>query len=113
MRNRWMTALTAMSLAFASLPALAQTATDRPDYWHYGWEWGWGHMLFGSMMMILFWGGIILVIVLAVRWFGRRSSQDAAPAAPRRSAFDILDERFARGDIDQEEFEERKRLLAN
>ena len=113
MRNRLMTALTAMPLAFASLPALAQTATDRPDYWHYGWEWGWGHMLFGSMMMILFWGGIIFVIVLATRWLGGRSSQDAAPTAPRGSALDIVEQRFARGDIDKEEFEDRKRLLSN
>ena len=113
MRHRLTNALIALPMALASLPALAQTTTDRPDYWHYGWDWGWGHMLFGSLMMILFWGGIILVIVLAVRWLGGRSSQDAAPAAPRRSAFDILDERFAGGEIDQEEFEERKRLLTN
>ena len=63
MRKKLMNALIPMSLTLASLPAAAQTTGDRPDYWHYGWDWGWGHMIFGSLMMILFWGGIILAIV--------------------------------------------------
>ncbi len=113
MRKKLMNALMPMSLTLASLPAAAQTVTERPDYWHYGWEWGWGHMIFGSLMMILFWGGLILLIVLAARWLGGRLSRDAGPAAPRTSALDILEERFARGEIDKEEFEERKRLLSN
>ncbi len=108
-----MTALTAMPLAFAPLPVAAQTVTERPDYWHYGWEWGWGHMLFGSLMMILFWGGIILVIVLATRWLGRESSRGTAPPAAGKTPLDILQERFARGEIDKEEYEERKRLLSD
>jgi putative membrane protein len=108
-----MNALIPLSAALVPLPALAQTAADRPDYWHHGWDWGWGHMLFGSLMMVLFWGGIILVIVLAVRWLGGKSSHGAAPPASRKGALDILEERFARGEIDKEEFEERKRLLSD
>lgn len=65
MRTKLMNVLIPMSLTLASLPAAVQTTGDRPDYWHYGWDWGWGHMIFGSLMMILFWGGIILVIDLA------------------------------------------------
>ncbi len=103
----------ALPAALGSVPALAQTSADRPDYWHYGWDWGSGHMIFGSLMMILFWGGLILLIVLAARWLGGRLSRDAGPAAPRKLALDILEERFARGEIDKEEFEERKRLLSN
>lgn len=106
-----------MSLAAAlvawPLPALAQNAVGGPDNWHYGWDWGWGHMIFGSLMMILFWGGIIVAIVLAVRWRGSGSSQDTSPAASRNKALDILQERFARGEIDKEEFEERGRLLTD
>ena len=113
MRHRLTKALIVLPAALASLPALAQTATDQPDYWYHGWNWGWGHMLFGSLMMILLWGGLILLIALAARWLGGRSSQDAAPTAPRGSALDILEERFAQGDIDKEEFEDRKRLLSN
>ncbi len=64
-------------------------------------------------MMILFWGGIILVIVLASRWLGGGSSRSTAPPAAAKTPLDILQERFARGDIDKEEFEERRRLLSD
>ncbi len=100
--------LSMLAVVVAWLPAYGQTP-DRPGYWHGGWEWGWGHMLFGSVMMIMFWGGLILVIVLAVRWFGSSS----AKSSPRRTSLEILEERFARGEIDKEDFEERKRLLSD
>lgn len=98
---------------FVSLPALAQAPADRPDYWHPDWDWGWGHMIFGSLMMILFWGGIILAIVLVVRWLGGDSGRGAGSPPRTNAALNILHERFARGEIDKEEFEERKRLLSD
>jgi putative membrane protein len=66
-------------------------------------------MLFGSVMMVLFWGGLILVIVLAVRWLGAGPGK----AASRKTSLEVLEERFARGEIDKEDFEERKRLLSD
>jgi putative membrane protein len=69
-------------------------------------------MAFGSLMMFLFWGGIILIVVLAVRWSSTGSSPGATQI-PRKTALEILQERFAPGDIDKEEFEERKRLLSD
>ena len=113
MQKRIMQALTLLAAAVMSLPAQAQTLVDRSDYWHYDWNWGWGHMLFGSMMMVLFWGGIILVIVLAVRWLGGESSQKPMRVASGEMALQILQDRFALGDIDREEFEGRKQLLAD
>ncbi len=112
MRKYLKTALAAPA-ALASLPALAQTPAGRADYLHYGWDWGWGHMIFGSLMMILFWGGIILVIVLASRRLGSGSSHSTAQPAAGKAPLDILHERFARGEIDKEEYEERKRLLSD
>jgi putative membrane protein len=105
--------ITLMSLALGSAAAYAQTPAERPYYLHdtWGWGWGWGHMIFGSLMMVLFWGGIILLIVLAVRWLGAGSA-GAAAAPARKTAIEILEERFARGEIDKEEFEERKRHLS-
>jgi putative membrane protein len=113
MTKRLRTALIALPAALGALPALAQTPADRPDYWHPGWGWGWGHMVLGSLMMVLFWGGIILIVVLAVRWGGGASSPGAVPQIPHKTALDILQERFARGEIDKKEFEERKRLLSD
>jgi putative membrane protein len=105
-------ALMTLPAALVSLPALAQPTAGGPDYGHYGWDWGWGHMIFGSVMMVLFWGGIIVLIVLAVRWMGGGTSHGPVPPSSQKSALDILERRFAQGEIDKEEFEERKRLLS-
>ena len=67
-----------------------------------GFAWGWG-MGFGMIGMVLFWVLIIFGIVALVR---RVSGSSASKTAP-----DMLNERYARGDIDQQEFEERKRGL--
>ena len=65
----------------------------------FGWH-GW----WGGFAMVAFWALVISMVVLAVRaWSG--SSQ--APRSPS----DILAERFARGEISEEEFEARRRVL--
>ncbi len=103
----------ALPAALAAFPALAQATAAGPNDWHPGWDWGWGHMAFGLVMMVLFWGGLILVVILAVRWLGGRSPQDAASQESGSRSLDILEKRFARGEIDKEEFEERRRLLSD
>jgi len=97
-----------LALAGVILPgvAWAQSYPDRS----YMWGGGWGHMAFGSVMMIAFWGVTILLIVLAVRWLGG-AGHASGPAG--KSAVDILKERFARGEIDKAEFEERRRTLGD
>ena len=92
-------------------PALAQAAGEREwgGFWHPAW--GWGHMIFGSLMMIAFWGGIIFLIVLLVRWLARRDSSGQGTLPAQRTPLEILQERFAKGEIDKEEFEERRRVL--
>lgn len=105
----------ATSLTLLSLPVGAQGMNGRPEYWHHGWDsgWGLGHMVFGSLTMIAFWVGIIVAIVLVVRSFGGGTSHGTIPPASRNTAFDILKDRLARGEIDKEEFEERKPLLSD
>jgi putative membrane protein len=70
--------------------------------------WGWrdGSWI-GLLFMALFWVGVIALVVWAVRQGG---STTTAAAAPNR-ALDILEERFARGEIDLEEFELRRSAL--
>jgi putative membrane protein len=112
---RLMAVLTAAlsPLAWAT-PSLAQAYGDRDVWWHPGW--GWGHMIFGGLMMLFFWGGLILLVVLLVRWLGSAggSGHAAGPAGPagRRTPLEILQERFAKGEIEKEDYEERKRLLS-
>ncbi|MFQ5760100.1 MAG: SHOCT domain-containing protein [Acidiferrobacterales bacterium] len=90
----------------------AAHAQGYPGGGHMWGDWGWGHMIFGSLMMVLFWGGVIVVIVLLVRWLGSGST-GAVPPPTGKTALDILKERFACGEIDKEEFEERRRLLSD
>jgi uncharacterized membrane protein len=61
-------------------------------------------------MMLLFWGVLVAGIAFAVRAFGARSQHDAGAAGDPQT---ILETRFAKGEISEEEFEERKRVLAS
>ncbi|MFZ2739689.1 MAG: SHOCT domain-containing protein [Burkholderiaceae bacterium] len=64
--------------------------------------------------MILLLGAVIAVVMLVLRWLGGASHGSAwHPLSPHRSALDILKERYARGEISQDEFEERRRVLGN
>ncbi|MDP3709855.1 MAG: SHOCT domain-containing protein [Polaromonas sp.] len=75
--------------------------------WGGGWGRDWG--LFG-LMHILWWVLIILGIVALARLSFGRGARGFLPSEEDR-ALAILRERFARGEIDKAEFEERKRDL--
>ena len=69
------------------------------------WGWGWR---FGMMaMMLLFWGVVIFAGVVGIRWFIGQTKQPRGD-----SAMEILSERFARGDIEKDEFAAKKKELA-
>lgn len=101
-----------ISLIGLSLPALAASAAlaDPGDGWNDGYGhmmgWGGGFGFFGGFMMLVFWGVIIALIVLAVRWLS-----EGAKSGPRSDALDVLRQRFAKGEIDEEEFARRKKAL--
>jgi len=65
-----------------------------------------GHGILGGAVMILFWVGAIVLTVMAVRWLTNNGSK-----TKQSSAFDILQERLARGEIDTEEYQTRKTAL--
>jgi len=76
--------------------------------------WGgeWYGMIFGPLIMILVLALVIAVAVLLVRWLGGPwPGTPSHQVPPSRAPLDILKERFARGEIDKEEFEERRRVL--
>jgi len=75
--------------------------------WHEGW--GAGHWVVAMVMMLVFWGFVVAGIVLLVRrgpWSPAERSRDSLTDAER-----ILAERFARGEIDAEEFTARRDAL--
>lgn len=96
------------ALASSVLAAAPASAQER------GWEWGmhpmtwmWGAWGVGMMfMMLVFWGLVITGIVLGIRWLARSGARGRSD-----TALEILRERYARGEIDRQEFEAKRRDL--
>lgn len=60
--------------------------------------------------MIIGWIVILVVVVIAIKWGVNNSS--FAQVSPRsKSVLDILDERYARGEINENEYQSRKKHL--
>lgn len=72
----------------------------------YGFGHGWA---FGMVGMLLWWVLIVLGIALLARWLFRGGPGSGGTSANR--ALDILKERYARGEIDKQQFEDMKRDL--
>jgi putative membrane protein len=68
-------------------------------------------MFFGPLSMIFFIGVAVAVVAFLVRWPGGLGHGTAPHPPPGRTPHDILKERFARGEINKEEFEEQRRIL--
>jgi putative membrane protein len=78
--------------------------------WGYMNNYGWGGMGFGmGLGMFLFWGLLIAGIVMLVRFM--RGSGASGQSKREKTALDLLKERYARGEIGQEEFEKTRREI--
>jgi len=78
--------------------------------WHQGEGMGWW-MLFGGIWMLVFWGLIIWFIVWGIQKItGKGKSDTRTP--PKRDPLDIAKERYARGEISKEEFDQIKKDLS-
>jgi len=79
------------------------------DSWDAG-GWGPGAWIAMGLMMVAFWGLVVGLVVYLVRSVGQRPPEQPATGGPD-DPVRILDERFARGAIDTEEYRERRELL--
>ena len=81
--------------------------------WHMGpgMMGGWGMGWFGSIFMIAIWVLVIVGLVFLVKWLIQASRGGAGVVRSSPRAIDILKERYAKGEINKEEFEEKKRVL--
>jgi putative membrane protein len=67
---------------------------------------GYGMGWFGGIFMVLFWIAVIIGIVFLIRWLVQSTRSGAG-----ESALDILKRRYASGEIDRKEFEQKKKDL--
>ena len=78
---------------------------DGPGPWHMGMG-GWGFWWVFPLFMLVFLGLCVFFMM------GRHSHSHQPESRPTDSALRILSERFARGEIDKDEYEEKKATLA-
>ncbi len=76
-----------------------------------GWGMGYGMGWLWTILMIAFWIAIIVGIVLLIRWLILSTRTQPHTGRHEESALEILKKRYARGEIDREEFEQRKKDL--
>lgn len=101
----FMRMMASISAVFASASSAFSDTVPNGDGAFGHMMWGGGHGWWGGFGMILFWGLIIAVAVFAFRaltnnWRGET-----------RDSMEILKERYARGEIDEDEFRRRKQEL--
>ncbi len=78
--------------------------------WMWGWGgWGWWSPIWGIVMLV-FWLLVLAGLGLVVLWFVRQIRPGEA-AAGRSRALEILQERYARGEITREQYEQMRRDL--
>ena len=104
-------------MRFAGLSGVTASVVGAPA-WGQGpgpWQmhdwmgWGWGGMWLGPLFMIIPLALVIVAIVALLRWMGGGSANGGGRV---RTARDILDERYARGEIDREEYQRRRDDMA-
>jgi putative membrane protein len=74
---------------------------------------GWIGMLFGGLMMLVVVGGLLVLGFVAVRTLAQPGSGQQAPSSGGRSqALEVLQGRYARGEITKEQYETMRRDLS-
>jgi putative membrane protein len=77
--------------------------------WGDGWMW-----LIGALVMFIFWGGVIGLVIIAIRAVARSNRDGNEPRSSsyqRENPKEILKERYARGEISRDEYLAMRRDL--
>lgn len=74
---------------------------------HWGMMGGWGYG-YGPVHMIV-WAVILIAIVVGVIWLVRSLSGSGQEQARRSAGLDVLEERYARGEINRDEYLQKKK----
>ena len=108
------TALISWLALFPLNAAMAQGGRYGNEGWHTGplMMGGWGMGWFGGIFMIVFWILVLVGLVFLIKWLVQSTGRSQAEGGSCNRALEILKERYARGDIDKAEFEEKRKVLA-
>jgi putative membrane protein len=74
-------------------------------WWHHFFGGGWG--VVGGIFMIVLWAGLIALLV----WGVMKISKSGGGGESKKEPMDIAKERYAKGEITKEEFEQIKKDL--
>ncbi len=99
-KNSW------IFLSFVLVTSSSAYADVGNGFGNYDHEMMWGFGMFGGIGMLLIWGLLIASIVIALK-----IALPESKSSRRSDALNILNERFANGDIDEDEYRRRKRVL--
>ena len=101
----------ALILPFFAKEVLAQWGGGG---WHMGpgMMGGWGMGWFGGIFMLVIWALVIVGLVFLIKWLIQTTRRNGSAEGAGTRALNILKERYARGEIGKEEFEEKKRDLS-
>jgi putative membrane protein len=79
---------------------------------HWGWNGlGWGNMPIMMLVMVLFWGGLIVFVALGAWALLHSRTGSGGLRGSSSRALEILQERYARGEITREQYDQMKRDL--
>ena len=78
--------------------------------WHGG-DWAWGGSILLTLAMVVFWALLVSAVVFAVRYLISLQGSGSPPAAGPTRAESLLAERYARGEIDDDEYRHKLTLL--
>jgi putative membrane protein len=96
-----------MAVAFLNDPFSQHRYGMDPWTWEWGFHMGW----FFLIIMAAFWIAVILAIIFLIRWFVTSGRPGDRVARQQDSALEILRIRYAKGEINKEEFDEKKKDL--
>ena len=103
----------ALSIAFfSSTEALAGWGDNQGWHMGPGMMGGWGMGWFGGIFMMIFWVLVLVGLIFLIKWLIHSTNQAKSDAGHSHHALEILKERYARGEIDTAEFEEKKKVIA-
>ena len=108
--------ISAMALSivfFSSTEALAQWGNNQNWHMGPGMMGGWGMGWFGGIFMMIFWILILVALVYFIKWLIQSTGRRHTDVEGGNRALEILQERYARGEIDKAKFETMKMDLSN